>query len=149
MRRAAALGAGGRGASSRRAAAVIALALGLCACGASSGDLFVVERTGGDRNANLTMLVSDDGMVTCNGRRHQLPAAQLLDARELTRRLADQAELNLALPPGPRSVLSYRVRMEAGTIAFSDTSRRLPRAFTELEVFTKHVSEDVCGLSRG
>jgi hypothetical protein len=38
--------------------------------------------------------------------------------------------------------------MEAGTVAFSDTSRPLPMPFTQLEVFTKNVSEDVCGLRR-
>ena len=70
-------------------------------------------------------------------RKHELPGDLLLEARELTRDLSEQAELNLALPPGPNSVLSYKVRMEAGTIAFADTSRPLPRSFTELTVFTK------------
>jgi hypothetical protein len=131
----------------KRAAALLALAL--AGCGAPSADLFVVKRSGTDRNADLTLLVSDDGTVTCNGRKHSISNQQLLDARGLTRDLAKQAELNLALPPRPGSVLSYRVRMEAGTVAFSDTSRPLPQAFTKLELFTKHVSEDVCGLSRG
>ena len=45
-------------------------------------------------------------------------------------------------------MLSYKVEMEAGTIAFSDTSRPLPRSFTELTVFTKDVCENVCGIDR-
>ena len=45
-------------------------------------------------------------------------------------------------------MLSYKVQMQAGTIAFSDTSRPLPRSFTELSVFTKDVSENVCGIDR-
>ena len=44
--------------------------------------------------------------------------------------------------------VQYVVRMEAGTISFADTSRPLPKAFTQLTVFTKDVSEDVCGIKR-
>jgi hypothetical protein len=128
--------------------ALLALALLAAGCGAPAADLFVVHRSGADRNANLTMLVSDDGTVTCNGRKHEVPGDTLLKARELARDLAKQAELNLALPPGRHPVLSYRVRLQAGTVSFADTSRPLPRSFTELTVFTKDVSEDVCGLRR-
>jgi hypothetical protein len=123
--------------------------LGLAGCGSPPADLFVVNRSGSDRNANLTMLVSDDGTVACNGKEHPISNQQLLDARALTRDLSKQAELHVALPPGPNSVLSYKVRMQAGTIAFSDTSKPLPTAFTRLTVFTKDISEDICGLSRG
>jgi hypothetical protein len=129
--------------------AAIALALALAGCGSPAGDLFIVKRSGADRNANLTLLVSDDGTVTCNGgKRQPIPNERLLDARRLTRELSEQAVLHLVLPARPGSVLSYNVRMQAGTVAFSDTSRPLPRAFTELELFTKDISEDVCGLRR-
>jgi hypothetical protein len=126
---------------------IIAVLL-LAGCGAPAADLFVVKRSGADRNANLTLLVSDDGTVTCNGREHEITGRQLLDARQLTRDLSKQAELNLQLPAGPDPVLSYRVRLEAGTIAFADTSRPLPASFSKLTQFTKDVSEDVCGLRR-
>jgi hypothetical protein len=118
-------------------------------CGAEAPDLFEVRRSGPDRPANLTMVVSDGGSVTCNGARHQLDADRLLRARELARELADQAELGLELPPGPRAVLSYRVRLEAGSVAFSDTSRGSPRSFLLLAAFTKDVAERVCGIERG
>ncbi len=131
----------------RRLVALAALVL--AGCGAPSADLFVVDRSGSDRNANLRLLVSDDGTVTCNGSRHEIPNDRLLDARRLTRELAPQAQLHLVLPPRPGSVLAYKVRMEAGTVAFSDTSRPLPSTFARLEVFTKAISEDVCGLRRG
>lgn len=128
---------------------VLALAVALSGCGAPAADLFVVHRSGSDRNARLTMLVADNGQVTCNGTMHPISSQQVLDARALARDLADQAELNLALPPRPGSVLSYRVQLEAGTVAFADTSRPLPAVFARLEAFTKDVSESVCGLARG
>jgi hypothetical protein len=132
----------------KRWAALLALAFAGCG-GSPAADLFVVHRTGTQRNANLTLLVTDDGSVTCNGKPHEIPGKTLLQARQLTRDLSKQAELNLALPPGPNAVLNYSVRMEAGTISFADTSRPLPKAFTQLTAFTKDVSEDICGINRG
>jgi hypothetical protein len=132
----------------RRVVALLACAV-LAGCGGSPApDLFEVRRTGADRNANLTLLVSDDGSVTCNGRKHPISGERLLDARALERELSPQAELNLALPPGPNSVLSYRVRMEAGEVSFADTSRPLPPSFSKLTAFTADVSENVCGVER-
>jgi hypothetical protein len=127
------------------AAAAILVLVG---CGTASPDLFEVRRSGPDRAANLTMVVNDGGAVTCNGKRHDLGAERLLRARELERTLSEQAELGIELPPGPRAVLSYRVRLEAGTVAFSDTSRGSPRSFYELAAFTKDVAERVCGIVR-
>ena len=131
----------------RAAAAVLLLAL-LAGCGAPSADLFEVKRSGPDRPANLTMLVNDGGTVTCNGTKHPLDADRLLQARELTRQLSKEAELGIDLPPGPGTNLSYRVRMEAGSVSFSDTSKGNPQAFYELAAFTKDVSERVCGIVR-
>jgi hypothetical protein len=129
----------------------VALALAaivLTGCGTASPDLFEVRRTGEDRAANLTMVVNDGGRVTCNGASHELDADRLLRARGLARSLAQPAEVGLELPPGPRANLSYRVRLEAGSVSFSDTSRGNPQAFNQLAAFTKDVAERVCGIVR-
>jgi hypothetical protein len=131
-----------------RLALVVVLAVVLAGCGSPAPDLFVVDRSGPDPAANLTMRVSDGGSVTCNGHEHALDADRLLRARQLTRDLSKQAELHLELPPGPRSNLSYKVRLEAGNVAFSDTSRGNPQSFFQLAAFTKDVSERVCGIVR-
>jgi hypothetical protein len=131
-----------------RVAAAVMAALLVAGCGAQAPDLFAVERSGQGHNARLRLVVNDGGTVTCNGRAHPLPADQLLKAREVTRQLGDQAQLHLVLPPGPNSVLSYRVRLQAGTVQFADTSANLPAAFTSVELFTKDVAEGVCGLRR-
>ena len=133
----------------KRALLLLALVL-VGGCGGPAGDLFEVKRSGADANANLTLLVSDDGTVTCNhGKRTPIPNETLLRARELERDLSEQAELHLVLPPGPNAVLSYRVRMEAGTVGFADTSRPLPAAFAQLTAFTSEVTERECGIVRG
>jgi hypothetical protein len=129
--------------------AVLLAALALAGCGAPAADLFEVKRSGADRNANLTLLVSDDGTVTCNGgERRPIPSETLLKAREIERELSEPAELHLVLPPGPNSVLSYRVRLEAGTVGFADTSRPMPSAFAQLSAFTSDVTERICGIVR-
>ncbi len=131
----------------RRALLLVALVL-VGGCGGPAGDLFEVQRSGADKAANVTLVVSDDGYVTCDGAKKELPPDLLLRARQLTRDMSVQAELNLTLPAGPGTVLSYKARMAAGSIAFSDTSRPLPQSFTELTVYTKDVAEQVCGITR-
>ena len=127
---------------------VLAACTAAAACGSPSPDLFVIERSGADRNANLELLVSDGGSVRCDGEEHVLDAERLLTARRLQRDLVPQAELGLRLPPGPGSLLSYRVEMESGTIAFSDRSAELPQTFQRLAAFTTDVAERVCGIER-
>lgn len=128
------------------AAAVAATAV--AGCGTPPPDLFSVERSGADRNANVDVVVSDGGSVTCDGEQHPLDADRLLTARQLVRDLAPQSELGIELPPGPGSELSYRVSMETGSIAFSDRSDGVPRTFLRVAAFTKDVTERVCGIER-
>jgi hypothetical protein len=129
--------------------AAVLLAAALAAgCGSPPADLFAVERSGADPNANVRLVVSDGGSVTCDGSKHPLDADRLLTARQLERDLEPQAELGIELPPGPGTDLSYRVSMEAGTIAFSDRSPGIPRTFQRLAAFTKDVTERVCGIER-
>jgi hypothetical protein len=94
------------------------------------------------------MVVNDGGHVSCNGDEHLLDGDRLLRARELSRELEEPAQVGLELPPGPRSNLSYRVRLEAGTVGFSDTSRGNPQVFNAVAAFTKDVAERVCGIVR-
>jgi hypothetical protein len=124
------------------------VALMLAGCGSPPADLFSVERSGADPNANVQVVVSDGGSVTCDGEEHELDADRLLTARQLVRDLAPQAELGIELPRGPGTNLSYRVSMESGTVAFSDRSPAVPRTFQRVAAFTKDVTERVCGIER-
>jgi len=130
------------------AAALGAVAL-LAGCGSPSADLFVVERSGAIPGARLTLLVSDGGTARCDGGpMRDIGSARLLDARALVTDLGPEAARDRGLPPGPRAVLRYRVRMEAGTLAFADTSRGQPPAFQRLAAFTREIATRVCGLPR-
>jgi hypothetical protein len=130
-----------------RRLALVLVAL-LAGCGSPPADLFSVERSGADPNANVEVVVSDGGSVTCDGEEHPLDADRLLTARQLVRDLEPQAELGIELPRGPGTNLSYRVSMEAGSVAFSDRSRGVPRTFQRVAAFTTDVTERVCGIER-
>jgi hypothetical protein len=126
-----------------------AAALLLAGCGGESADLFEVQRTGADRNANVDLVVNDGGTVTCNrGEAIALPGSGLLDARELARGLEKQAALSLELPRGRGSTLRYVVRTSNGRLSFFDTTPHRPRVFDELVLFAKDVIEDVCKIER-
>jgi len=131
-----------------RRLALVAVAAALAGCGSAPPDLFSVERSGADPNANVDMVVSDGGSVTCDGEEHELGAERLLTARQLVRDLARQAELGIELPRGAGTQLSYRVSMESGHVVFSDRSPGVPRTFLRLAAFTKDVTEEVCGIER-
>jgi len=137
--------AGGR---RRRAALTGAAIVAVAGCGTPPPDLFSVERSGADPNANVDVVVSDGGSVSCDGKEHALDGERLLRARHLVRDLAPQAELGIELPPGPGTDLSYRVALEAGSIAFSDRSPGVPPTFLRVAAFTKDVTERVCGIER-
>jgi hypothetical protein len=127
--------------------------------GALPADLFVVQRTGSIEGARLTLRISDDGGAFCNGgERKEITSAQLITAREIRRELDgdkndEEKKVGLAakhinMPPGAITTLSYRVRSEMGTVAFSDTSARQPQTFYRLAQLTRDVARGACGLPR-
>lgn len=123
--------------------------LALAGCGTPSKDLFVVERSGEGQGAKLTLLVSDDGSVRCNGDQpKEMGSERLLEARRIERELEPLAHQKRVLEPGERSILRYTFRLEEGSVEFSDSSPRAPREFLEAAGFTRMLAKQVCGLAR-
>jgi hypothetical protein len=94
------------------------------------------------------MRVIDDGQVECNGERHDLPSQRLIDAREVARDLAEPARDGIDLPPGKTTNLSFRIDVEGGTVAFSDTSKGQPQVFYEAAQLVRMIAKGACGLPR-
>lgn len=133
------------------AAIAIAIVLAAAGCGSASADLFKVDRSGPGPGAALSLVVSDDGSVRCNGRAPiALDAERLLEARQLARDLEKQAALGLVLADGRESETTFRYRAElaAGPIGFADSSRGQPSTYTRLAAFTRLVARRTCGLLR-
>ncbi len=120
-----------------------AVAAALAGSGTPSPDLFVVERSGSVPGARLALLVSDTS-VRCNGgEARALSSEQVLEARRIARELP-----TVRRPPRRRAQLfAFRVRHEAGTLRFADTTAA-PPVLPRLARFTRRVAQDVCGLER-
>jgi hypothetical protein len=145
---------------SRRGAAVPALlvpaviaAAAACGCGGIlAPDLFIVQRSGSGPHAALTLLVNEEGGVTCNGaskaggHKLKLSDAELIEARAIQEDLHEPASEHLSLAPGAKSVFSYYVRDENGTVRFSDDSAGQPKVLRQLALFVLQVGQRVCGL---
>jgi hypothetical protein len=119
----------------------------LCGCGVKSADLFLVQRSGSVPGAQLTLLVNEEGGVRCNGGpTRKLNDAQLIEARTIQEDMRDAASKHVSLPPGPRSVLSYHLREESGSVSFSDDSSGQPAVFHRLALFVLQTAQQLCHL---
>jgi hypothetical protein len=111
-----------------------------------------VARSGSDPAAKLTLLVNEEGGVSCNGvasasgHKLKLSDPQLVEARAIQEDLREPAAKHIALAPAARSVLSYRVRDEHGSVSFSDNSVGQPQVFRRLALFVLRTSQRVCHL---
>jgi hypothetical protein len=126
----------------------------LSGCGGiTAPDLFIVQRSGSGPSAKLTLLVNEEGGVSCNGastlagRKLKLSDPQLVQARAIQEELSEPASKHLSLSPRPKSVLSYHVRDEAGSVSFSDNSVGQPPVFRHLALFVLQTAQQVCQLS--
>ncbi len=148
--------AGRQGARGLALALVVAAAAVVSGCGSPSADLFVVTRTGAIPGAKLSLLVNDGGSVRCNGGPSKdITSDDLILARKIARELngkdADHpgpATSDLVLPPRPGSILRYAVRLEKGTVTFSDNSKGQPPTSYAAAAFTRAMAQRVCGLVR-
>ena len=131
----------------RIAAAVLATVAGLAGCGfnVQSADLFQVTRIG--QGEKLTLLVNDGGTIACNGGKPKsLPDKQLLQARDLSTKLNEDAKTKVRFPASARSVFSYTVKVQNGTFTFPDTAAGSRKELAQLELFVVQAAADPCGI---
>ena len=122
--------------------------------GVTAPDLFIVQRSGSGPGAKLTLLVNEEGGVSCNGvastsgRKLKLSDPQLVEARAIQEDLREPASKHMSLAPAPKSVLSYRLRDENGSVSFSDNSAGQPQVFRRLALFVLQTAQRVCRLAQ-
>jgi hypothetical protein len=140
----------GVGSTRARAALMIGLAAALVAgCGfdVQEPDLFLVTRTGAHAQ-QLSLLVNDGGTISCNGGKPKnLPDPMLLQARDLATSLNADVSDRLRFPESARSVYSYTVKVQNGTMSFPDTAASSRKELADLELFVVQAAADPCGLS--
>jgi hypothetical protein len=130
------------------AAGLIAVGVAGCTVGDQAADLFAVTRSGAVPGADFQMVPRSDGTVSCNGKRHLLPADLTVALEDLQPLLEGPATKALNLPSGPQPVMTYSVLTPGGHFSYSDTSPGKPPAFDTLDNLTTQVARRVCGLPR-
>jgi hypothetical protein len=130
-------------------AAAASILLAGCS-GVTAPDLFIVYRTGSTPGARLTLLVNEEGRVSCNGHEaaKKLGDPQIIKAREIQEELEKPSAGHMSLAARRGSVLSYYVRDEKGSVHFADNSAGQPAAFHKLQLFTLQAAQEVCGLAQ-
>ena len=114
-----------------------------CGLEVKQGDLFLLTRTG--NGAKLTLLVNSGGTVRCDGSSAKaVPDNLLIRARNLTGRLNRDARHHLRIPASPDSVYRYRVKLQAGTIAFPDTAARTHPELAQLVLLAVKLEQGPC-----
>jgi hypothetical protein len=127
-------------------ATAVAAAVSTGCLSVQAGDLFLLTRTGA--GPRLTLLVNDGGTVRCNGGAAKpLPDKLLLQARDLSSTLDDDAKNHLHIPRSANAVASYSVKLKDGTISFPDTSASAHSELAQLELLTVQIARGPCGLS--
>jgi hypothetical protein len=130
------------------AGAAVVIGIGLAGCGDQAADLFAVTRSGTIPGAYLQLVPRSDGTVSCDGKRHLMPADLTVAVEDLQPLLEPAAIKALNLPSGPRPVLTYSVLTPGGHFSYSDDSPRKPPAFDVLTDLTTKIARRVCGLPR-
>jgi hypothetical protein len=115
-----------------------------CGLQVQGADLFLVTRTG--QGQKLSMLVDDDGTISCNGgKAKQLPDPLLLAARDLAPSLNNDVKLRFTRTPA--SVFTYTVEVPNGTFTFPDTAASSRKELAQLELFVIQAAADPCEVS--
>jgi len=132
-----------------RAAVALVLAALVTGCGfqVEEPDLFLVTRTGA-HGQRLSLLVNDGGTISCDGgKSRSLPDPLLLQARDLATSLNADVTAKLRFSQSARSVYSYTVKVQDGTMSFPDTAALSRKELSDLELFVVRAAANPCGLS--
>ena len=124
-----------------------ALLVAGCGFDVEEPDLFLVTRTGA-HGQKLSLLVNDGGTISCNGGKPKsLPDPLLLQARDLATSLNADVSAKLRFPASARSVYSYTVKVQNGTMSFPDTAALSRKELSDLELCVVQAAANPCGLS--
>jgi len=117
--------------------------------GVMLGDDLAVQRSGVGSGAALDLVVNDSGTASCN-RRAPVPVSdpQLIQARELSAALAEDARRGASLPAGAQPVFRYYVRTPDGHLSFSDDSPGAPSTYGRLQLLVLQIAQRDCHLAR-
>lgn len=127
------------------AAAALVSAVACTGCGGSPGDLLALGISGGPAGGNDTLVVSIDGLSSCNrGPQKQISSSQLLVADSIERDAQPLATRAATFPSGPTGGRSFTLRTQAGSVQWRESSRDLPAVLPRAELFGLELQRQLC-----
>ncbi|MFL5823111.1 MAG: hypothetical protein ACJ764_06690 [Solirubrobacteraceae bacterium] len=126
-------------------AGTVGLGLGGC-FDVKAADLFLLQRTG--QGPAFSLLVKDNGMISCNGGElRRLADPLLLQARDLATAYETYVRSGLKGGIPGNSVFRYRIELPYGTITFPDTAAAQRPVFAQTEQFALRAAHQACHLA--
>ncbi len=111
-----------------------------------SPDLFLLTRT--SNGHKLTLLVNNSGTISCNGGKAKpISSSALIQARDLSDDLANDASAKLSIPATPSTVNYFKIKLEQGTVEFPDRAAQGHKPLAEAELFALQAAQTECGLN--
>ena len=129
----------------RRMAVVLAVAAAaLTGCGGAAGELITISTSGGG-GPPYRVVVTGDGRGSCNGGpEHVLPSQLVLDAREVERKLKDDAKKRASYTHGPAGARRYIASMKDGLVTWVEGARGAPPEVAKAILLTQNLKRDTC-----
>ena len=129
--------------------AVALAVLAVAGCGQPAADLFTVTRGGSISGARLTLRVTDDGHVSCNGGAlREISSAELISARDVARELEKPAKNGVVLRARPGSTLHYAIHIGDNTVRFADNAPGQDAEMYKAALLVRQLAQGPCGLAR-
>ena len=135
----------------RAAAAAVTVAFAAavpagCGLDVGSPDVFLITRLG--HGSKLSVLINNGGFARCNGGKTKaISSSQLISARDLSDNLATDATKGLTIKPTARTIYTYSIRMQQGTIRFPDVAGASHKYLAQAELYFVQAMQGICHIT--
>jgi hypothetical protein len=131
-----------------RRACLAALACGaalITGCGGAPGDILGIGISGGPQRNAVRMHVEENGRASCNKNRlHQLPSAQILDARNVVRDAKTLAQGGATFGRPSSGQRNFQLRTPDGTVNWTEAAPGMPPVLSDAEQLALEMERQLC-----
>jgi hypothetical protein len=127
------------------AAALAGGAVLLAGCGGAPGDILGLGISGGPQRDAVRMHVEENGRASCNsGKLHQLPSAQILDARNVVRDAKTLAQGGASFGTQSSGQRNFQLRTPDGTVNWTEAAPGMPPVLSDAEQLALEMERQLC-----
>jgi hypothetical protein len=125
--------------------ALVSCAAALAGCGGAPGDILGLGISGGLQRNAVRMHVEENGRASCNKNRlHQLPSAQILDARNVVRDAKTLAQSGASFGTPGSQQRNFQLRTPDGTVNWTEAAPGMPPVLSDAEALALEMERELC-----